>query len=215
MKRIHYCLALFLITAIFSGCDFTTLYPIFTVKDIRFREQLLGFWKISNKENIEEYLEIEKISPSSLTSFPESLQKISGQGYLVTRRDIKLTIISRHIAFLARIGSYTYLDNYPLETEEEKGYFNFYKNHYVKMHSIYRIDMTNNDKFELREFDSDFIENLIDTKKIRIRHSTQPLLTNIYIITSPTMELQSYLIKYAGNPKAYAKESITEYVKLH
>jgi hypothetical protein len=197
-----------------SGCDFTTLYPIFTEKDIRFNEQLLGFWKISNREKNDEYLEIERISPSSLTSFPESLQKISSQGYLITRRDKKLNIISRHVAFLAAIGGYKYLDNYPLETEEEKGYFNFYKNHYVKMHSLYRIDMTNNGQFELREFDSDFIENLINTKQIRIRHSTQPLLTNLYIITSPTTELQSYLIKYAGNPKAYAKESITEYIRL-
>lgn len=214
MKRFFSYILIFVLLVSQFGCDITTLYPIFTKKDLVYDPQLLGFWKESKNQQDAGYLEIERSTAISKIELPESLRELDSAGYLFVRMDINKKIISRHIAFLAHIGSYLYFDNYPLETSEERGYNNFYKQLYVRMHSLYRVGFKENAHFDLQQFDGDFVENLINTKQIRIRHEFQTE-SGVYIITSPTEELQSYLIKYAGNPEAYVKTGNSEFIKQY
>jgi len=196
-----------------NSCTITTLYPIFKETDILLNSNLLGYWKFNNIKD-SDFTEIEKVPSFIVNDLPNSLQKITGKGYLITRIDQQHNVITRHLAFLLQIGKYQYLDYYPLETDEEKNYYDFYKVHYIKMHTFYRIDFTTNRSFELKQFDEEYIHRLIDTKQINIRYEWQPYLTPLYIITASTEELQAYINKYADDPKAYSKESLTEYIKL-
>ena len=153
-----------------NSCTITTLYPIFKENDIIFSTKLLGYWKFDKNSKDSDYIEIEKVPTSILNELPDSLQKLAGNGYLITRTDQQHNIITRHLAFLLDIGKYHYLDYYPLETDEEKNYYDFYKVHYIRMHTFYRINFITDKTFELKQFDEDYIHRLIDAKQIRVRY---------------------------------------------
>jgi|GEM_PF-707902 hypothetical protein len=211
-SRVRYIL-ISLFSLALHGCDFTTLYPVFTEKDICFKSQLMGSWKPSKDQRDSDYLDLASVTGLTLSGLPGSLPRLADKAYLITRKDRSGRLISRHITFLVKIGLYEYFDCYPLETEEEKGYYSFFKEHYVKMHSLYRVDMKDNNRILLQEFDGTFTQGLIDTKRIRMRYEQQNY-TGIYIITAPTEELQAYLIKFADNPLAYVKTTTSEFVRL-
>lgn len=215
MKKICF-IIIMVCSAFFNACNITTLYPIFTEKDIVFSQQLLGTWKFNNSQKDSDLTEIERVSSTVLNELSSSLQKIGGKGYLITKRDPRQNVITRHLAFLVKIGKYQYLDYYPLETAEEKKYNDFFKVHYIRMHRFYRIILKTDQSFELKQFDQDFIQRLIDTRQISLRHELQPYLSSgEYIITASTEELQAYIAKYADDPYVYTKESSSYYIKLH
>jgi hypothetical protein len=200
----------------FNACNLTTLYPIFKIKDIVFNQQLLGHWKLSNSQKDSDLTEIERVTSSVLNDLPnDSLQKIAGKGYLITTKDKQQNIITRHLAFLVKIGKYQYMDYYPLETDEEKKYDDFYKVHYIRIHSFSRIDFKTDQSFELKQFDLKFIQQQIDTRQISVRHELQPYLPVEYIITASTEELQAYITKYADDPHVYTEQTSSYYIKVN
>lgn len=199
---------------ILSSCNLTTLYPIFTEKNIISDNRLLGSWRLNKSPKDTDIIVISKVPPVEINRLPVLLKKIAGKGYLIVSKDRRQNVITRHLAFLVKIGRYHYLDYYPLETDEELAYFDFFKVHYIKMHSFYRVSFKNDQAFEIKPFDEGYIHRLIDNNHIRIRYEWQPYLTTRYIITASTEELQAYLAKYADDPNAYTQESIISYAKL-
>ena len=72
------------------------------------------------------------------------------------------------------------------------------------MHTSFRVELANDGSFELSQFDESYVTDLIDKKKIRISHETDP--DDNFVITASTSELQQYIMKYGDDPSAYRSE---------
>jgi hypothetical protein len=205
MKRLKYFL-LFVFASIFLSSCLTTLFPIFTVNDVVFNPTLIGSWKYNEDDKIR-FIEFKNIPSERKKELAEEINKVSDKGYLVTRTDSSGNLISQSFVFLAVIGKNYYLDFYPAELPSQKSILNIYKQHFIKAHNSYKIDFNDKDQFVMKRFDKSFIDKLISTNKINIRHQ---VVDDENIITAPTEDLQKFIIQYSDNPKAFASETICD-----
>ena len=199
MKKIFYIISLLFLLLFLSSC-LTTLYPIFHKEDTVFNTKLLGYWKCSDKENNISFMEFKKIPDDYKQELPPAIQEISGKGYFVSRISSLGDITDQYFVFLAKIGKNYYLDYYPAETTVQKNVDRFYKDHFIKVHSNYRCDFKDNNHFEMKLFDGDFLDKLISDNKINIRHE---VIGGRNLITASTDNLQKFIITYSENAAAF------------
>ena len=215
MKKILLLIGLATTIVSLSGC-LSTLYPLFTEKDLVFEPALLGSWSKTSDNSV---MIFEKSTPPDFKDRP-SLQPLANKSYIVTIKEniddrektkdhLDDFLISRFIACLTRLGNGLYLDMYPVETPTQKQYNNFYKQHYIGLHSLYRIQIKNDHSFDMGQLKEDYLENLINKKQIRIPYEIG--YNGFYIITASTEQLQQYVLKYGQVPEAY--EDDTHYEK--
>ena len=202
MKKIFLLSGLFLVILLFTGC-LTTLYPIFTEKDLGYKPELIGSWKTSQGDGKGGSVEIHSLANQKIVELPGKISSIKNKGYLITyREDYEIT--ASYIAFLARIGKHLYFDYYPVPLKIEKNADEFYMQHFIKMHTSYRVSILKNGGFELNQLDASYLNKLIEEKKIRIRHELNS--DGDAVITASTEELQQYILKYGDDPEAIQKE---------
>ncbi len=108
---------------------------------------------------------------------------------------------------LVQLGEYFYLDFFPdkvdaLEINE------FLLWHLLPVHLFTRVEIRE-DRIELYFFDPEWLEELLDERKIRIKHEK---VTGNYLITASTEELQKFVSKYGHLEEAYVE---SEPVVLH
>ena len=209
MKKIFLLSGFFLVILLFTGC-LTTLHPIFTEKDLVYKPELIGNWDVTKDDNKDGSAEIHSLAKA--VELPGKISSIKNKGYLITYRDKDNEITGSYIAFLARIGKHLYFDYYPVPLETEKNADEFYMQHFVKMHTPYRVNILKNGGFELNQLESSYLGKLIEEKKIRIRHEINS--DDKAVITASTEELQQYILKYGDDPEAIQKEK-TIFSKTH
>ena len=210
MKKIFLLPVFILLILFFTGC-LTTLYPIFTEKDLVYKTNLVGNWKTKTDDK-EGSAEIRSLINEKGVELPGKISSIKDKGYLITYKDKDKNITGSYIAFLARIGKHLYFDYYPAPTEAEKNADEFYMQHFVKMHKPYRVNILANGGFELSQLEGSYLDKLIEEKKIRIRHEVNS--DGGSVITASTEELQQYILKYGDDPEAVQKEK-TIFSKPH
>lgn len=202
MKKI-FLLSTFLFLLLFlSGC-LTTLHPIFTEKDLVYKPDLIGTWE-TKQNNDEGWAEISPLGKDKSIALPGNVATIKDKGYLVTFKNKEEKVTEIYIAFLAQIGKHLYFDYYPVPTEAEKNSDEFYMQHFVKMHTPYRVDIQKNGGFELDQLEGSYLDKLIEEKKVRIRHEINS--DGGIVITASTEELQQYILKYGDDPEAFRNE---------
>lgn len=206
MKKHFLIVVILVLVATLSGC-LSTLHPLFTEKDLVYDTRLLGTWRAGNGDDTAVF---ERGSPALFKELPAALQKLAGRAYYVTLK--KDNRYSRYHAFLCRIGKELYLDYYPAETPRQKLYDGFYKSHFIKMHSFYRVRFKDDRSFEIGQFDQGYLRNLIDKKQIRIQYEVR--FDESYLITAPTEELQQYVIKYGDDEGAYNSSTKETYKRI-
>jgi hypothetical protein len=206
MKKIFLLSAFFLVIVLFTGC-LTTLYPIFTEKDLVYKPELVGAWKTSRDNKKDGSAEIHSLANERTVELPGKISSIKDKGYLITYRDEDNKITGSYIAFLARIGKHLYFDYYPVPLEAEKKADEFYMQHFVKMHTPFRVNILPKGGFELSQLEGSYLDKLIEEKKIRIRHEVNS--DGGAVITASTEELQQYILKYGDDPEAVQKEKTT------
>ena len=192
------------------GSCLTTLHPIFTEKDLVSDPRLYGKW--SNKED-GSTASYQVAHTSDLKNLSTSIQRNVSKVYLFEERDAKGKLKSKQYAFMVKLGKYYYMDFYPAGLKEAGNEERFFAAHYIPMHSIYRINFKNDHSFDIQQLDAGHLENLIKNKKIRISHEVTE--DGNYVITSPTEELQKYIIKYSDTPEAYSKDNKAGYYKIN
>ncbi|HEY6503646.1 MAG TPA: hypothetical protein VIZ28_06685 [Chitinophagaceae bacterium] len=201
MKKSLLVLFGFLLLIIFNSC-LSTLYPFFTEKDVVFNSAIIGEWRYTARSGKGSIL-FEAIPNAKLSELAPGIRKIAGKGYLATWIDSAGSVDSKYFVFLVRIGNSLYMDHYPAEMDYEKPVEDIFKQHHLKKHSCYRIDIRNNDGFEMKLLERSFLDDLIAKNQIRIHYEEKGVYDNKTIITAPTEELQAYVLKYGDNPKAY------------
>ena len=208
MKKI-YSLAVIVLLMGLTGC-LSTVYPIFTEKDVVFDPKLIGKWTEGDKSG--DVVEITKATDQELNEIP-SLRKLADKVYMIRYRNGKNRIEGAYFGFLVKLGNKFYVDYFPAETATGKEYDGFYKSHFTRMHTCYSIRFVkDNNTFELKQFDENYMQQLIETKQIRIRHETRE--NGTFVITAPTEELQQYILKYSDIPEAYYKDNSTTYSRI-
>lgn len=199
---------------LFSGCGFLTFHPIFTPKDLIVDNRLPGKW-----QNEEGYNEFEPATMAAISEIPEKLRPYVNRFYLHTHRSDDGTVDSRNLAFLVKIGNNYFMDLYPLQTEKEKKMDEFFSSHELKLHRIIKVEFKNGN-LKLIDFKDNYVENLIKSRQVRIRHSFVSETTedeqNKMVITASTAELQAFLLKYGDRDEAFENsESKKAYHKIN
>ncbi|MGB5008327.1 MAG: hypothetical protein WBO39_15425, partial [Ferruginibacter sp.] len=202
LKKLFHIVFAVLFLFILSGC-LKTLFPIFHEEDAVFNTSLVGYWKCSDKGNSNSFMEFKKITDDRKQELPAGIRKISDKGYLVTRLNNQEEITSQHFVFLVKIGKYYYLDYFPTETISQKNINKIYKDHFIKLHSNYRVDFKGNDHFEMKLFDQGFLDKLISKNQINIRHE---IIGDDNFITASTDDLQKFIRQYSDNPEAFGDD---------
>lgn len=205
MKRITLATAFAILLIFLSGC-LTTLHPIFTEKDLAYDPKLIGTWNTENQGNKGRVV-ISNLATENSLELPGDISAIKQKGYFISYRDENGKISDQYIAFLSRIGKHLYFDYYPADKKEDREIDDFFRIHFVKMHTSYRVEISKDGGFELSQLDEGFVTKLIDEKKIRISHETDA--DDNTVITASTNELQQYLLKYGDEPAAYRSEKTT------
>jgi hypothetical protein len=206
MKKVTILLVFTFLIIFLSSC-LKTLHPIFTVKDIVYEQKLLGTWKAKASNDDLAFAVITNLSSDNSIELPEKIVAIKQKGYLILYKNQNGEILDQFIAFLARIGKHLYFDYYPADKKEDRKLDEFWREHFIKMHTSFRVEIANDGSFELSQFDESYLTDLIDKKKIRISHETDP--DDNVVITASTSALQQYIIKYGDDPSAYRSEKIT------
>jgi len=204
MKNILSILFLSFLLLFLSGC-LTTLYPIFREEDAVTNDNLVGYWKCLNKKNeVTGFLDIKKIPDNRKPELAESIRTIASKGYLIGLLNSAGEMDGLYFVFLVKIGKNEYFDFYPAETEAQKKVNNDYKSHFMKFHTSYKCEVKDNNHFEMKLFDKDFLEQLISKQQIHLRYEKRE--EGEKIITATTEELQKFISQYGDSPKAYTAE---------
>ncbi|KAF0209935.1 MAG: hypothetical protein FD167_5418, partial [bacterium] len=166
-----------------SSCYIKSLNPIFTEKDLIFEPELIGEWIGEDEES----------------EAPWLFQKASNKGY-----DLILPVSQKSNtefeANLVKIGDFTFLDLYPKEPKKADFRNDFYKEHFIAVHSFCLVSLTSNE-LELAFLDISWFKEKFGEEKINISHI---VVKNNLILTTSTEDLQKLLLEYAAIKEAFS-----------
>lgn len=166
-----------LILAALAGGCVPSLNPLYTEKDLVFEPGLVGTWA-GDKD----------------TTW--TFEKRGGKSYRLTYTE--KGVPARFEAHLVRLGGSLFLDTYPDGSEMPRN--NFYRAHFIPAHFISKVELAGNE-LNLVLLNPDWMNKGIREKKLSIRH--EPLGKDRLLLTASTAELQTFVRKYANDPKAF------------
>lgn len=105
---------------------------------------------------------------------------------------------------LTKIGSNYFMDisEIPNDAYGVRSYDFLYSNIYG--HTVVKLEFEG-DQIKLFEFDSDYLEKLIDEKRIRLKHET---VGDGIILTASTSQLRAFLNKYGNDDRLFLDEAV-------
>ena len=161
-----------LIMVLFCGCEptFQSLRPLYTDGDIIFDEALMGKWAKEGSETWK--FERHEDNKYKLTIMEPTTNK------------------GQFIAHLVQLDDFKFLDVFP-DTSQLKG-SGFYKQHLMPTHTF----------MEVRQIESDLQLRMMGQKVCEMLDNDPNLLRferleDRFLITSPTQQLQEFVVKYA------------------
>lgn len=189
MKK-RFILALVTLSVFFHGCVVLTVHPLYTSDTNVQNSQLEGKWQDVEGDSIFWEFSAEK------------------DHYYLVQDDGKKGKFDVHLVELD--GKY-YLDFYPEdlykaleqdydeETHCTEGINDFLAWHAVPMHIFAKVEIEENE-VRMWFFDPEFIEDLLEQRKIKIKHEK---LEEGFLITASSEELQKFVIKYSHVEDAF------------
>jgi hypothetical protein len=173
MNKIRF-VAFALFAFLFIGCPARSLSPLFEQKDARLYAPLDGTW-LNNTQN-QIYV----------------FQPIGGRSYIAMIVDQKRDTI-QYVVVAGQLGGQWFLDSYPKAPPGD--------HHVLSAHMFHRISIVG-DTLTMASLESDWLEKMIDSKKISIPHARRD---GEAILTASTEELQQLLTRFANDPEAFPK----------
>lgn len=173
-------LVVFGIMVFITGCV-PSLHPLFIEKDLVFEPTLVGTWTDEGGNN---------------TWY---LQKSKDNAYKLKYTENEAP--AQFEAHLLQLDKLLFIDLFPEEPETKN---DFYKGHLILAHSFARI-WINGDVVRLAMLDDNWLKDMIKKEKVKIGHEW---LDKDIILTASTKDLQKFVLKYAGDDKAFS--NVTE-----
>lgn len=192
-------LSIIVLALLVSSCILSSLFPLYTEKDLRTDDRIVGKWLIIEEDRQNDYWIIEKVDTANLGGGFLGLSGIwseykTGKTYrLVAVQD---SIQQEFALHLLELYGTEYLDFYPVNYEVSHDFLGW---HMVPVHNFAKVEI-HKDQLVLHFFDPDFFIKLIEQNKIRISHVD---LDGRQLITAETDELQKFIKKYGHESQAY------------
>ena len=189
MKK--YLWLLIAVIVFFSGC-IPSIYPLYTDETLAFEEMLAGEWREEGGALSEEGGE---------TIYPLwNFKKAEGGNYYKLIHRSEDGKYSEYEVHLVKLGEQYYFDFYP---DGKQTVINdmddFLQIHLFPVHTFAKVEL-DDEKVVFYMFDADWLENLIEQRKIRIRHES---VDDMILLSAGTEELQKFVLKYGDDPNAY------------
>ena len=167
-----------------------TLYPLYRDKDLLIDNKLEGLFETGENE----YWKIRRLDPDFEKLTGDWKQYNSGYTYkLSVREEDKMEEFALH---LLELGDDLYLDFFPVDYDIRHDFLDM---HLVPAHIFAKAELTDQ-ALILHFFDMEWLEDLIDSRKIKISHvETQ----DRYLLTAKTEELQKFITKFANDSTTF------------
>jgi hypothetical protein len=157
-----------------SGCVVVSLHALYSEADLVFDTALLGKWGDED---------------GTLT-----FTKSGDKSYLVLSESKKEP--NREFeARMVRLGSYSFLDTYPIMAEDRDSY----QWHLVQAHMFFRVRLEG-DVLTLGQLDIDWLRPRLENNKLLISHE---ILSDEIVLTAGTKELQKFILALAAEKDAF------------
>jgi len=203
-------LLFYLIAALMAGCvPIFSLSPLYTKKDIVFKQELLGTWADPN-------------SPEGAWEFTRATESEDAYSLMVDNGDGLKGLFDAH---LVRLNDKLFLDVYP----DDKGFeqtmeaieksakdpnssvwtLNFF--FVAPVHTFLKIDSIE-PALKIRLTDDELMKKLLEQDPNAVKHVI--LDEDRFLLTASTKELQAFVLKYADGDKLFEKPIVLKRTEL-
>jgi hypothetical protein len=192
-------LGFYLLTILIGGClPVLSLHPLFTKENVIFEPKLLGRW--IDDPNDAETIWVFQRSEKSEEEYEKAYQ------LTFNNKDGKKGIFT---AFLVKLDSRLFLDIFPTQFPSGKDDFedmNLPFNSFLFMpaHTFVIVDSVE-PKLKMRLTDDEDMKELLKENPDAIEHT---FVDERLILTASTKQLQSFVLKYADDQRAFANEVV-------
>ncbi len=100
------------------------------------------------------------------------------------------------IVNLTQIGNGLYMD---FQNHEQFKKPSRFQTNLIPAHTFAKVEFQDN-QLKIRSFDSDYIEGLIKSRKVRLKHE---VVNETIILTASTEDLRSFILKYGDDDKLF------------
>ena len=104
---------------------------------------------------------------------------------------------------LTEINGHNYIDFSPFENSGFEHITRFTAN-YIPGHTFARYSIENGNMI-IKSFDSDYIQNLIESKRVRLKHE---IVDETIVLTASTEELRAFIAKYGDDEDLYIDDEL-------
>lgn len=192
-------LGFYLLTILMGGClPVLSLHPLFTRENVVFEPKLLGRW--IDDPNDPEIVWLFQRSEKSEEEYEKAYQ------LTFSDKDGKKGIFT---AFLVKLDSKLFLDIFPTQfpsgkddVEDMNLSFNAFL--FMPAHTFVIVDSVE-PKLKMRLTDDEDMKELLKENPDAIAHT---FVDERFILTASTKQLQSFVLKYADDQRAFANEVV-------
>jgi hypothetical protein len=169
-----------------------SLYPLYRSSDLLIDDRLEGVFDAGDNS----YWKIRRIDPDFEKKLPEGWKRYnSGYTYKLTVKE-KNGAVEDFAMHLLKLGDNLYMDFFPVNYRIRH---EFLAMHLVPAHIFAKAELE--DRYlVLHFFNMDWLEELIDTKRIKISCVE---VGDRYVLTTPTEELQKFILKYSNDSTTF------------
>jgi len=165
-----------ILTVVLFGC-IPSLNPLYTKNDLITNDDLLGKW--AENQSKEFWIFEKKDNTSYKLIHKEKHEQ------------------STFVAHLVKVGDSLFLDLFPEEPDTDDA---LYKLHLFPVHTFSKVILRKNELI-LMMFNLSWLEEGIENGTINVAHVKSS--DDRLLLTASTKELQQFVLKYAGNNKAF------------
>lgn len=187
-----------------SGCAVISYHPLYT-EDVLVRDDnIIGHWEtIENNKKDTLVWEISFDKKKSVKSYDAK----SGDTKTTPNKYAYSLILypanapeskSEFLLHIVKLGSNTYLDFYPEYWDSDETILDL---HLMPVHTFAQVDIKT-DQIAINWLDSEWFKKKIEANKIRIKHENN---SEYILLTAQPKEIQKFVSKYAGDPKAFGE----------
>lgn len=214
-------LAIVIIGLLISSCTVMSFYPLYTNDKLIKNDKIIGRWQSTNEINIgltgssNSDTTIWEISFADETKekqlnnpFDKGGKKIPNQ-FTYTLNIYNTSNPENNAEFhlhLVKLGDDTYFDFFPEEWDQTNDILAM---HLMYVHTFAKVEIS--DEIEIQWFDSEWLQQMFEDNKIRIKHENNGVYT---LLTAKPEELQKFILKYSDNEEAYSEGMTYKLTKI-
>ncbi len=184
----------------------TSLQHLASYQNIIIDNRLVGSWEHGGKHILiqefrnSRYKEIFKEARMEKTPFSIEDSIFTLKHYIISYHEKNLDYA--WVAAIVRVGKLTFTSLVPEACTDGNEDISQKGGGFQDAHSFAKLEWNNDNSFQLRFLDGDYIKEIVLTGKARIQHEYDPLF-GTFVITAPAQELEQFLEKYGNDERLF------------